>query len=128
MANLSFSNSLFFKAKEVWSKNFGLVSQFYSEECYKILQKLMIDDLNNQEDSETPNRKLCFYKYQCITPTKKLVSSYVLFLLNHFKHVLSSKRLKNLTKTPVLKWLKCLLKYLSFADLSITNSSSSLED
>ena len=103
LANLNFSNSLFFKAKEVWSKNFGLVSQFYFEECYKVLQKVMIDDLNNQEDSETPNRKLCFYKYLCITPTKKLISSHVLFLLNHFKHALSSKRLIHSTKIAVLQ-------------------------
>lgn len=70
LASLKYLKSLFFKAKEVWSKNFGLISQFYFEDCYKILQKVMIDDLNNQEDSETPNKKLHFYKYLCITPTK----------------------------------------------------------
>lgn len=60
---LPFIIDLFDKAKEIWSRNFGLISQFYFEECYKMLQKVMIDDLNNEEYSETANLKLQFYKY-----------------------------------------------------------------
>lgn len=93
-----------------------------------MLQKVLIEDLNNEEDSVTPNLKLNFYKHLCITPTRKQVSSHVLFLLNHFNHALSSKRLKSSTKYAVLEALKCLLANLTFMDMNIANSSSSLED
>lgn len=70
-STIPFMNKLFDKSKEIWSKNFGLISQFHFEDWYKMLQKVMIDDLNNEEnDSKTPNLKLYFYKYLCITPTK----------------------------------------------------------
>ena len=94
-----------------------------------MLQKAVIEDLNNEEeDSLTPSLKIHFYRYLCITPTRKLVSSHVLFLLNHFNHALSSKRLKSSTKSAALGSLKCLLAHLLFNDINIANSSSSMED
>lgn len=89
---IPFMVSLFNKAQEIWSRNFGLLSRLHFEDCYKMLQTVLIEDLNNEEEeSVIPNLKLTFFKYLCITPTRKLVSSHVLFLLNHFNHALSSK-------------------------------------
>lgn len=52
----------------------------------------------------------------------------MLFLLNHFNHALSSKRLKSSTKSAVLEALKCLLAHLTFNEINIANSSSSIEE
>ena len=125
---IPFISDLFYKAQEIWSRNFGLLSRLHFEDCYKMLQKVLIEDLNNEDDSVTPNLKLNFFKHLCITPTRKLVSSHVLFLLNLFNHALSSKRLKSSTKYAVLEALKWLLANLTFMDMNIANSSSSLED
>jgi hypothetical protein len=128
-ALIPFIQKLYGKSQAIWSRDFGLMSRYHFEECYKMLQKAVIEDLNNEEeDSVTPNLKINFYKYLWITPTRKLVSSHVLFLLNHFNHALSSKRLKSSTKLAVLEALKWLLAHLTFDDISVTNSSSSIEE
>lgn len=59
-----FIQNLFYKSQEIWSRDFGLMSRNHFEECYKMLQKAVIEDLNNEEeDSITPNLKINFYKY-----------------------------------------------------------------
>ena len=126
---IPFIQELFYKAQNIWSRNFGMLSRNYFEECQKMLQTAITEDLNNsEEDSMTPKLKIRFYKYLCITPTRKLVSSHVLFLLNNFNHALSSKRLNSSTKSTILESLKSLLSYLSFNNISITSSSSSIEE
>ena len=126
---IPFIQKLFLKCQEIWSRNFGMLSRNYFEEWHKMLQTAIIEDLNNNdEDSVTPNLKITFYKYLWITPTRKLVSSHVLFLLNNLNHALRSKKLDSSTKSAVLESLKCLLSHLTFDDMSATNSSSSIEE
>ena len=126
---IPFIRNLFKKSQEIWSRNFGMLSRNYFEECQKMLQTAIVEDLNNnEEDSVTPNLKITFYKHLCITPTRKLVSSHVLFLLNNFNHALSSKKLDINTKSAVLEALKSLLSHLTFNEIIISNSSSSMEE
>jgi len=61
---IPFIQKLFLKCQEIWSRNFGMLSRNYFEECHKMLQTAIIEDLNNNdEDSVTPNLKITFYKY-----------------------------------------------------------------
>jgi len=128
-SHLEFISKLFYQSREIWSRDFGLISRLHFEDCCKMIQTAVTDDLNNEEeDSVTPNLKLDFYKHLCITPTRKLVSSHVLFLLNHFNHALNSKRLKLSTKSAVLKASRYMLSHLNFKGIYVQNSSSSMED
>lgn len=129
VCRISFLEKIFNEAQEIWSRCFGLMSKTHFEDWCKMIQKTVTEDLNNEEeDSVTPNLKLNFFKHLWITPTRKLVSSHVLFLLNHFNHALSSKRLKISTKSSALEALKWLLTHLNFKEIAVSNSSSSIED